>query len=91
MCVCICICMYNNEPNLYKLQIEFLSRRNLSKNYIQYHFDPLDFVYFLCYVSHLGVVCFFRGKTSAVYGPHLQTSTAKEVDQTSAVCNKKIV
>ncbi|MFS7985925.1 hypothetical protein Hanom_Chr11g01004381 [Helianthus anomalus] len=40
---------------------------------------------------HLGVVCFFRCKTSAVYGPHLQTSVAEEVDQTSAVCKKKTV
>ncbi|KAL4573221.1 hypothetical protein LXL04_020020 [Taraxacum kok-saghyz] len=28
-------------------------------------------------------------KTSAVCGPHLQTSAAEEVDQMSAVCNKK--
>ncbi|MFS7956153.1 hypothetical protein Hanom_Chr07g00651241 [Helianthus anomalus] len=40
---------------------------------------------------YLGVVCFFRGKTSAVCGPHLQTSAAEEVDQTSAVCKKKTV
>ncbi|MFS7905495.1 hypothetical protein Hanom_Chr01g00048391 [Helianthus anomalus] len=40
---------------------------------------------------HLGVVCFFRGKMSAVCGPHLQTSVAEEVDQTSAVCRKKTV
>ncbi|KAL4588665.1 hypothetical protein LXL04_001557 [Taraxacum kok-saghyz] len=38
-----------------------------------------------------GAVCFFRGKTSAVCGPHLQTSATEEVDQTSAVCNKKTV
>ncbi|KAL4562390.1 hypothetical protein LXL04_034592 [Taraxacum kok-saghyz] len=30
-----------------------------------------------------------RVKTSAVCGPHLQTSAAEEVDQKSAVCNKK--
>ncbi|KAL4585061.1 hypothetical protein LXL04_009674 [Taraxacum kok-saghyz] len=28
-------------------------------------------------------------KTSTVCGPHLQASAAEEVDQTSAVCNKK--
>ncbi|MFS7923373.1 hypothetical protein Hanom_Chr03g00259971 [Helianthus anomalus] len=38
-----------------------------------------------------GVVCFFRGKTSAVCGPHLQTSAAEELDQTSAVCKEKTV
>ncbi|MFS7896782.1 hypothetical protein Hanom_Chr00s005806g01730681 [Helianthus anomalus] len=42
-------------------------------------------------VVYLGVVCFFRGKMFAVCGPHLQTSVAEEVDQTSAVCNKKTV
>ncbi|KAF5801117.1 hypothetical protein HanXRQr2_Chr06g0244401 [Helianthus annuus] len=41
--------------------------------------------------DELGAVCFFRGKTSAVCGPHLQTSAAEEVDQTSAVCKKKTV
>ncbi|MFS7985445.1 hypothetical protein Hanom_Chr11g00998451 [Helianthus anomalus] len=41
--------------------------------------------------KELGAVCFFRGKTSAVCGPHLQTSAAEEVDQTSAVCKKKTV
>ncbi|MFS7948295.1 hypothetical protein Hanom_Chr06g00558261 [Helianthus anomalus] len=39
----------------------------------------------------LGVVCFFRRKMSAVCEPHLQTSVAEEVDQTSAVCKKKTV
>ncbi|MFS7889882.1 hypothetical protein Hanom_Chr00s000005g01612221 [Helianthus anomalus] len=39
----------------------------------------------------LGVVCFFRGKMSAVCGPHLQTSAAEEVGQTSSVCKKKTV
>ncbi|KAL4569012.1 hypothetical protein LXL04_024639 [Taraxacum kok-saghyz] len=34
--------------------------------------------------SHL-----LRVKTSAVCGPYLQSSTAEEVDQTSAVCKKK--
>ncbi|MFS7911649.1 hypothetical protein Hanom_Chr02g00120591 [Helianthus anomalus] len=34
-------------------------------------------------------VCFFKGKTSAVCGPHLQISAAEKVDQTSAVCKKK--
>ncbi|KAJ0878296.1 hypothetical protein HanRHA438_Chr10g0438111 [Helianthus annuus] len=34
---------------------------------------------------------FFSGKTSAVCGPHLQTSAAEEVDQNSAVCKKKTV
>ncbi|MFS7953203.1 hypothetical protein Hanom_Chr07g00615801 [Helianthus anomalus] len=40
---------------------------------------------------YFGVVCFFRGKTSAVCGSHLQTFAAEEVDQTSAVCKKKTV
>ncbi|MFS7950174.1 hypothetical protein Hanom_Chr07g00580251 [Helianthus anomalus] len=44
------------------------------------------FIYF-----HLGVVCFFRGKTSSICGPHLQTSVTEEVDQTSAVCREKTV
>ncbi|MFS7946026.1 hypothetical protein Hanom_Chr06g00531181 [Helianthus anomalus] len=35
--------------------------------------------------------CFFRGKTSVVCGPHLQTSVAEEVNQISAVCRKKTV
>ncbi|MFS7959403.1 hypothetical protein Hanom_Chr08g00690671 [Helianthus anomalus] len=39
----------------------------------------------------LGVVCFFRAKTAAVYGSHLQTSVAEEVNQTFAVCKKKTV
>ncbi|KAL4565960.1 hypothetical protein LXL04_030067 [Taraxacum kok-saghyz] len=30
-----------------------------------------------------------RAKTSAVCGPHLQSSAEEEVAQTSAVCNKK--
>ncbi|MFS7980985.1 hypothetical protein Hanom_Chr10g00945611 [Helianthus anomalus] len=42
-------------------------------------------------IFYLGGVCFFRGKMSAVCGPHLQTSAAEEVDQTSAVCKKKTV
>ncbi|MFS7932775.1 hypothetical protein Hanom_Chr04g00371901 [Helianthus anomalus] len=44
-----------------------------------------------CTVHLLGVVCFFRGKTSAVCEPHLQTSVAEKVNQTSSVCNKKTV
>ncbi|MFS7975408.1 hypothetical protein Hanom_Chr10g00880261 [Helianthus anomalus] len=44
-----------------------------------------------CQPYHLGVVCFFRGKTSAVCGPYLQTSATEEVNQTSAVCKKKTV
>ncbi|MFS7926885.1 hypothetical protein Hanom_Chr04g00302431 [Helianthus anomalus] len=39
----------------------------------------------------LGAVCFFRGKTSAVCEPHLQTSVAEEVDQTTAIRKKKDV
>ncbi|MFS7899139.1 hypothetical protein Hanom_Chr10g00890411 [Helianthus anomalus] len=45
-----------------------------------------------CYMlEHEGAVCFSRGKTSAVCGPHLQTSVVEEVVQTSAVCEKKTV
>ncbi|MFS7954708.1 hypothetical protein Hanom_Chr07g00633701 [Helianthus anomalus] len=38
---------------------------------------------------HLGGVCFFRCKRSAVCGPHLQVSAGEEVDQRSAVCKEK--
>ncbi|MFS7896837.1 hypothetical protein Hanom_Chr00s005946g01731461 [Helianthus anomalus] len=38
-----------------------------------------------------GAVCFLRGKMSIVCGPHLQTSVEEELDQTSAVCKKKVV
>ncbi|KAD5318193.1 hypothetical protein E3N88_18139 [Mikania micrantha] len=34
--------------------------------------------------EEMGAVCFFRGKMSAVCGPHLQTSFVEEVDQTPA-------
>ncbi|MFS7986014.1 hypothetical protein Hanom_Chr11g01005471 [Helianthus anomalus] len=41
--------------------------------------------------TRLRCCLFFKGKTSTVCGPHLQTSAAEEVDQTSTVCKKKTV
>ncbi|KAL4585899.1 hypothetical protein LXL04_010526 [Taraxacum kok-saghyz] len=41
--------------------------------------------------KEIGDVCFFEAKTSAACGTHLQASAAEEVDQTSTICNKKIV
>ncbi|KAL4588769.1 hypothetical protein LXL04_001664 [Taraxacum kok-saghyz] len=39
--------------------------------------------------ENYGDVCFFKAKRSVVCGSHLQPSAAEEVDQMSAVCNKK--
>ncbi|MFS7998939.1 hypothetical protein Hanom_Chr12g01159951 [Helianthus anomalus] len=39
----------------------------------------------------LGAVCFLKGKTSAVFGPHLQISVEEEVDKISAVCKTNAV
>ncbi|KAL4576892.1 hypothetical protein LXL04_012992 [Taraxacum kok-saghyz] len=48
--------------------------------------------YFSVIFDHLSVsgrIGTRRGKTSAVCGPHLQSSAEEEVVQTSAVCTKK--
>ncbi|MFS7922381.1 hypothetical protein Hanom_Chr03g00248451 [Helianthus anomalus] len=42
-------------------------------------------------VKFLGGDCFFRCKTSAVCGPHLQASAGEEVDQRPAVCKERRV
>ncbi|KAL4584483.1 hypothetical protein LXL04_009085 [Taraxacum kok-saghyz] len=82
----------DDEHVLYRLPIEIRYNREIESEKQRLAARQRELEAAACAAAvGAGAVCFFEAKTSAVCGPHLQASVAEEVDQTSAVCNKKTI